>query len=98
MVIKSIRVLSLGKVVGSIYAGMGLIFGGIFSLFSIFGAAIGSAASDSPEAWFGLLFGVGAVIILPLFYGIFGFLGGLLTAAIYNLVANVVGGLEFEVE
>lgn len=100
MTVKRIGVLSLGKVMGAVYGGMGLLFGLIFSLVSLLGAAFGSAFQDSTglESLFGLLFGVGAVVLLPIFYGLMGFLAGLLTAAIYNLVARLVGGLELELE
>jgi hypothetical protein len=43
---------------------------------------------------FGMLFGVGAIILFPIFYGVMGFLVGALGAFIYNLVSGFVGGLE----
>lgn len=100
MVVKRIGVLSLGRVMGAIYGGMGLLFGLIFSVVSLLGAAFGAAFQDTGglESMFGLLFGVGAVILLPLFYGLMGFLAGLLTAALYNLAARFVGGLVLELE
>jgi len=100
MIIKRIRVLSLAKVMGMIYGGIGLVIGLIFSFFALLGAAFGTALQDSsgPEAIFGVLFGVGAVILFPILYGLLGFLGGLLTSALYNLAARTVGGLELEVE
>jgi hypothetical protein len=45
-----------------------------------------------------VLFGVGSIIFLPIFYGILGFIGGLITAWTYNLVARFAGGLEIELE
>jgi hypothetical protein len=42
----------------------------------------------------GAVFGVGAVVILPIFYGVMGGLMGLLMAWLYNLVAGFVGGVE----
>lgn len=98
MVVKRIGVLSLGKVMGAIYGGMGLLFGLIFSFVSLLGLAFGAALQDTGgfESMFGLLFGVGAVVLLPVFYGLMGFLAGLLTAALYNLAARFVGGLELE--
>ena len=45
---------------------------------------------------FGATLGVGAVVLFPILYGVIGFLGGLLTAALYNLVAGITGGIEFE--
>ncbi len=98
MVLKRIGVFSCGKVLAALYAGMGLIIGAIFTLFSVLGSAIGFAASGEGEALFGMLFGMGAIVILPLFYGVCGFLGGLLMSWIYNLVAGLVGGLELELE
>ena len=44
------------------------------------------------------LFGIGAPIFLPIFYGIMGFVGGLLSAWLYNIVAKWVGGIEIETE
>lgn len=96
MVIRSIRVFSLGKVMGVMYGLIGLLVGLFFSLFSVLGAAFSQAMDSSGEAWAGALFGVGAVILLPVIYGCLGFLGGLLSAAIYNLVARLVGGVELE--
>lgn len=93
MILKRIGVLSLGIVSGAIYAILGLIFGGIFSLISIFTITF----SKSP-AILAFIFGTGAVIFLPIIYGLMGFLFGMLTAAIYNLIAGWTGGLELEFE
>jgi hypothetical protein len=99
MVLKSVGVLSCGKVFGVIYGAFGLIVGAIFSLFSMVGMAVGATSSEEPAAaLFGMLFGVGAIIILPFFYGVMGFIGGVITAAIYNLVARAAGGIELELE
>ena len=97
MVIKKIDVLSACKITGLLYAAIGLIFGAFVSLFALMGAAIGAASQDS-GALIGALFGVGAFFILPVFYGILGFIGGLITAVAYNLIAGFAGGLRIEVE
>ena len=47
---------------------------------------------------FGALFGVGAVVAFPIFYGCLGFVGLLFAAWLYNLVAGVVGGVEVEIQ
>jgi hypothetical protein len=96
MTINKLGVMSVGKVMGAVYGLMGLIFGAIVALVSLAGASIGTVEDASPM--FGALFGVGAVIFLPLLYGCFGFIGGLLTAAIYNLVAGWCGGVEIETQ
>jgi hypothetical protein len=92
VIIKSINPLSAGKMLGLTYACLGLLIGGIVSLVALAGAAgkQGGAA--------GLLFGAGAVILIPLFYGVLGFIGGLISALIYNVIAGAVGGIEIEVE
>jgi len=94
--ITRIGVLSLAKMLAVLYAFLGLLFGGILSLFSVMGAAMGGGASGDSGGVVALLFGVGAVIILPIVYGCLGFVGGLIVAPIYNIVAGVMGGLEIE--
>lgn len=97
MILQRIGVLSGAKVFGALYAGMGLIVGCIFSLIAMVqGAILGAASSELGEMGgvFGMLFGVGAIILFPIFYGVMGFLVGALGAFIYNLVSGFVGGLE----
>ncbi len=95
--IRRFGVLSVGKMVGMTYALFGLLIGAIFALFSLFGAALGaSLAEDSGGALPGAIFGVGAIIFVPLIYGLIGFIGGLFGAAIYNLVAGATGGIQME--
>jgi RNA polymerase subunit RPABC4/transcription elongation factor Spt4 len=95
MVVRRIAPMSAAKIQGTLMALLGLLFGLMF-------AAIGSVASMasqqslSPLALMGAAFGVGAVIILPICYGIFGFISGLIQAGVYNLVAGFVGGIEIE--
>lgn len=96
MIIKSMGVLSVGKFSGAMGAILGLLVGGIFSLFSVLGAAFGMANGQSGAA--GMLFGVGAVIIAPIFYGLFGFLYGIVAAFFYNIIASMIGGVEIELE
>ncbi len=94
--VRRIGVLSLGKVMGSIYAVLGLVIGAIFSIVSLLGSVIGSIAAESGEPLLGILFGVGAIVIFPIFYGLIAFLMGMLIAAVYNFAARFTGGLEVE--
>lgn len=94
MVIKSIGVLSVGKLMAFLYAVLGLLFGILFSLFSLVGAAIGGRDAGPIM----LVFGIGAFIFFPIFYGIIGFLAGIISSALYNLVASIVGGIEVELK
>jgi hypothetical protein len=97
MIVKRIGVLSLGRIMGIMYGGIGLFFGAIFAIVSLAGAAIGAGMSESGNAWVGAFFGVGAVVLMPVLYGVLGFVGGLLSALVYNLAARFVGGLELDV-
>ena len=96
MIVRRIDPLSLGKVSGVLYAAIGLIIGGIVSLVSIVGGAL--AQDDGSSGVFGMVFGAAAIIILPIFYGVFGFIGSLIAAALYNVVASAVGGVEVDLQ
>jgi len=95
MVLKRIGPFSCGRVCAWIYGAFGLILGFIITLVALIGVAA-STGQDGGGSALGFIFGVGAIFILPLFYGVIGFLGGLISAAIYNLVARYAGGLELE--
>ena len=98
MRLKSIGVLSCAKVAGLLYGLMGLLFGALFSFFSVLGLAFSSAKGNSGEALLGLVFGVGAVVFLPIFYGVMGFITAAIGAALYNFIARMTGGIELELE
>lgn len=97
MVIRQIGVGSLAKMMGALYGLMGLIFGCILAVVALVGARFTPEGAGEP-AWLGSLFGVGAVIFLPVFYGVLGFIFGALTAWLYNVVAGMVGGVTIEVQ
>jgi hypothetical protein len=42
------------------------------------------------------MFGMG--ILMPVIYGVMGFIIGVIGAVIYNVVARWIGGIELEVE
>ena len=95
MVIKRIGPLSLAKIAGTLYAIVGLVIGGIFSLI----AMAGGFGSESGEiSAFAPMIGAGAIIVLPILYGCLGFIGMLIGAWIYNALAGLVGGIELEVQ
>jgi hypothetical protein len=99
MKLKRVGPLSCAKVAAILYSGIGLVVGFCISLAALLGVAIGAAAGDEPGmAVLGLLFGVGAVVVLPIVYGLAGFLSALVGAALYNLAARVTGGIELELE
>jgi hypothetical protein len=82
------------KVGLALYGLMGLLLGIIFALISMLGGALIPAAEAGV---FRMFFGVGAIIVLPLCYGMIGGIFGAISAVIYNLVAGWVGGLEVDI-
>jgi hypothetical protein len=95
MVVKRIGPLSLAKISGVLYALVGLIVGFFFAALSLLGMA---ANQDAGGAVFGAFFGVGAIVLLPIFYGLLGFVACLVMAALYNLIAGWVGGVEVQLD
>ena len=95
MIVKSVGVGSVAKIYGAISAGVGLVIGICFALASVVGAGL---AESTEASFFGPLLGAGAVIALPVFYGIMGIIGGALGAVLYNVFAGMVGGVRVEVE
>ena len=59
---------------------------------------MGQGSPSEVPAWLGAFFGVGSIILFPIAYGIMGFIGGLITAVLYNILAGFVGGIEMELQ
>ncbi len=98
MVLKRIGVLSMAKIAGILYAAIGLIVGLAVAAFSSVAGLAGARMDPNMPGWLGPLFGVGAIVFLPILYGIMGFIGGAIGAAVYNVFSGIVGGLELELE
>ena len=96
MIIRRVGPLSFAKLMGALYVLMGLCFGAIVSLISIVGGAL--IPRDEASGMTGALFGAAAIVVLPIFYGVLGFIFSLIGAALYNAVASVVGGVELDVQ
>jgi len=95
MVINRIGPMSCARISGTLYALMGLILGAIFSLVALAG---GFSAESSEEAGFAPVFGVAAIIVLPLLYGSLGFIATFIAAWLYNALAGVLGGIEIDLQ
>ncbi|MEY2546628.1 MAG: hypothetical protein QOG48_1745 [Verrucomicrobiota bacterium] len=90
--------LQLGIVHAVFYGLISLvIFTPIFLLVSILAPhAAANQQQPVPQLFFGM--GIAMAFIMPFLYAIFGFIMGVIMAAIYNLVARMTGGIEFTVE
>jgi hypothetical protein len=102
MVIRRVGVWSVARLYGGVSATMGLVFGAIFALVAALGGLAGTAMRESGGGFatsgLGAVFGVAAIIILPIFYGVLGLVMGAIGAALYNLFAGMFGGIELETE
>ena len=95
MVITRVNAFSVAKLAAVLYAGIGLIAGALFALLGMvgFGAAL---AGQEGAGFLGMLFGVGAIIIMPICYAIFGFIGSFIFASLFNVAAGMTGSIEIE--
>ena len=87
--IKRFSIGQAAKFLGVLYLLFGLIFVPFFLLIGMF-----APDSESGFPFGGTIFAV----VMPVMYAIFGVIGGAIGAALYNLVAGWVGGIEVELE
>jgi len=82
-----------------LYAILGLVLGIFMAFISMVAGSLGSMGqSAAPGAkLFGFGMGLGAIIFFPICYGLIGGIGAAIGAAIYNVVAGWVGGLEVDI-
>lgn len=86
-----IGVMSAAKIEAIIMLIFGLIIGIIFAI-------MGQIAESATGMEGFAVFGWGAVIFWPILYGIIGFISGAIGAAIYNVAAGWIGGIEIKLE
>lgn len=96
--IKKVDPFSLAKVLGVLYALLGVIIGLMFAAFGSIFSRLPIAENDqATQTMFSTFFGIGSIIFFPILYGIIGLVAGVITAALYNVVARWVGGVMIEV-
>jgi hypothetical protein len=88
--IRSIGIVSTARIMAVVYALMSLLFMPFLLLAGLAGALTG----DSTVAGLGLAAVVVLIVLLPVMYGLIGFLAGAIGAFIYNLAARWTGGIE----
>jgi hypothetical protein len=99
LTIKRIGILSLAKFLGILYGGIGFIIGLVVTLVSLAGSAIEklfaanaysqSVFSTPHSSVLSTVFGVGALIILPILYGLMGLVLGVIVGFIANLALRI---------
>jgi hypothetical protein len=100
--LKRVAPLQAGKMLAAFYGLISLIFIPFMLVFmgvaSVAAKSAGGAgAGATPFAMF-LGMGVGMIVVFPLIYTVMGFLAGVISAFIYNLLAKWIGGFEMEFE
>jgi hypothetical protein len=99
--IKRVGVFSCAKMYSITLAALGLIIGVIYGLiFMVLGGAMmaGGGRDATPAGASSFVIGIVMMIAIPIFYGVIGFIGGIIGGLVYNVAAGVVGGLELELE
>ena len=93
MVIKRIAPNSCAKIIGTLYAILGIVVGAIFSLGSLAGAFASSEGAGIPA-----IIGVGAISVSGSEPEGSGLLATLIGAWLYNVLAGLVGGIEMDLQ
>ena len=96
--IQSIPVMPFAMMLGIISAVIGLIIGIIYAF--VFGAIISAVPATTATTgvvnfgWLSVLFGVGAIITMPILGFIGGLIQGVIVAVLYNFLAPRIGGIR----
>src|SRR4030042_2059642 len=99
MVIRRLGGVSLAKYLGLLSGLFGLLIGILLSGISIFSMIFLESSNNSYENYFSIYSitcGLGAGVILPIIFGILGFLNGIIAALFSNLAFKIVGGLKLD--
>ena len=95
MVLKHVGPVSCARIMGTLYAVLGIVIGAVVSLAVMVGAI---ASNTSRGAGLGALIGVGAIVMFPILYGGIAFVVALIGASLYNVIAGAVGGIEVDLQ
>ena len=97
--LRRIAPLQAGKILAAFYGLLSLVFVPFMMIFFTV-ASLGARHHGGAQPPLPLMFGmgVGFMVLLPFFYAAMGFIFGVLSAFVYNLLAKWLGGLELEFE
>jgi hypothetical protein len=95
--ISHVSVIPFALMFGVISAIIGVVIGIIYAI--MFGAILSTAPTtstffDIDISWLRVLFGVGAVVIMPILTFAAGFIQGAIYAILYNFLAPRIGGIQ----
>src|SRR5215203_5332273 len=99
--VKRVGVFSYAKITAVTMAAFGVILGVIYGLiFMVVGGAMmaGGGRNSGTAGASSLVIGLIMMVAIPVFYGVIGFIAGLIGGAIYNVASGFVGGIELELE
>jgi hypothetical protein len=91
--IRRMDVMQMAKTSAALYLLLGLIIGVPVMFFM---STLAKTQPGLPAYWGGL--GLTTIVVIPVIYGVCGFISGALIAALYNLVAGFTGGIAIELE
>jgi hypothetical protein len=92
-VVKSVGVMSVAKIMALVEACLGLLLSPVFLLMGFLGSLAGQHRTPFAGA-----FGIVLAVLMPVFYGLAGFVTGAIGGLLYNFFAGFVGGFELELE
>ena len=89
--VKRFGIVQTAKVVAALYFAVTVVIGVPLGLVLLLtGLFLGQGES--------ILSGLAAMFIMPVLYGVFAFIGGIIICFAYNFVARYTGGIEIELE
>lgn len=100
--LKHIKILAFAKFQAVLTALLGVLCGGIYAFGGLLLDTLVTLELVSPETMetpglsFGTILAFGALIGMPFIGALIGFLGGIIEAILYNLIAKRFGGLTMD--
>ncbi len=96
--LKRIAPLQAGKILAALHGLLSLVFIPFVLVFVSIATLASRQGGNAPPIPFMFGMGLGMIVLLPVFYALMGFLGGVIGAFVYNLLAGWLGGFELEFE
>jgi hypothetical protein len=94
MILRNLGILSCGKMLGAVGAGIGLALGAFFSILAAAEAILHNVVARLAPAELTMMFT--AALFLPVVYGVMGFAVGIVGAFSFNLASRRFGGIELD--